>query len=89
MRGAHGIASHRLQHTQPKILQAVGQRRAHARMILMVACALNLQRLAIQEEALLRIEDRRTHTKADALGIADFAVCIDRHNGRVEIGILH
>ena len=40
------------QHRQAKRLQAVGQRRADAGMVLMVACALDLHRLAIEEKPL-------------------------------------
>ena len=74
VRGAHGIAAHLLQHAEAEALQAVGQRRAHAGVILMVAGALNLERLAVEEEALVGVEDGGAHAKADALGIARLAV---------------
>ena len=56
---------------KPEPLQAIGQRRAHAGVILVIAGALNLDRLAVEEEALVGIEDCRAHAEADALGIAD------------------
>ena len=46
-----------LQHANAESLQPVGQRRAHAGVILVIAGALNLQRLAVEEESLVRVED--------------------------------
>ncbi len=59
-----------LQHAQPEALQPVGQRSAHAGVVLVVAGALDLERFAVEEEALVRIEQRRAHAKGHALRIA-------------------
>ncbi len=69
-----------------KDLQPIGQGRAHACMILMIAGALNLDRFAVEEESLVRIEHRRAHAKADALCIAWLAAGFHSHNRRIEIG---
>ena len=42
VRSAHGVAAHLAQHAEPEPLQAVGHRRAHAGVILVIAGALNL-----------------------------------------------
>jgi hypothetical protein len=52
VRGAHRVAAHLAQHAKPEPLQPVGQRRAHAGVILVVAGALNLQRLAVEKNPL-------------------------------------
>ena len=83
------VAPHLAQYVQPEPLQPVGQRRAHPRVVLMVAGALNLQRLAIEEEPLGRIEDRGPHPKAHPLGIARLPIGLNRHNRRVEIRRIH
>ena len=71
-----------------KALQAVGQRRAHAGVVLVIAGALDLDRFAVEEEALVRIEDSRAHAKGDALGVARLAVRLDGDDGGVEVGLI-
>ena len=88
MRSAHRVAAHLLEYAQPEVLQAVGQRNPHASVILVVAGSLNLERFAVKEESLLRIELYGAHTEGHALGIAHRAVhryCDDR---RVKMGFL-
>jgi hypothetical protein len=70
VRGAHGVAAHLAQHAQPEPLQPVGHSRAHAGVVLVVAGALNLERLAVEEESLVGVEDRGAHAKAHPLGVA-------------------
>ena len=48
VRGANGVAAHVFQAPDAKILQSVGQGRADARMVLMVAGALDLIRMPVQ-----------------------------------------
>ena len=55
-------------------------------MVLVVAGALNLDGLAVEEEALFRIEDRSAHAEADALGIARLAGGFNGDDCGVEIG---
>ena len=88
VRGAHGVAAHFAQHAQPVPLQPVGHGRAHAGMVLMVTGALNLERLAVEKESLVSIENRGTHAKAPPLGIARLSARFDGHDGRVEIGLI-
>ncbi len=56
MRRAIGVAAHRLELLEPPDVQAVGHREADAGMILVVAGALDLDRLAVEEKAVVRIE---------------------------------
>ncbi len=55
MRSADGVATHVSEHSQPVPLQAIGQRRADAGMVMMVAGSFQLHALAVQEEAFVRI----------------------------------
>ena len=70
VRSAHRIAAHLAQHGKPEPLQRIRHRRTHSGMILVIAGALNLHRLAIQKESLVCGELCGAHTKAHALGIA-------------------
>jgi hypothetical protein len=56
VRGAHRVAAHLLQHAQPEVLQGGRASGAHAGVVLVIAGALNLERFAVEEESLLRIE---------------------------------
>ena len=88
MRCPHGVAAHLAQHGQTEALQAVGQRGADTGVIVMVAGALNLQRLAVEEKALVGVKLHSADAKTDALGIARFASAFNGHNGRVEIRLI-
>ena len=72
-----------------KALQPVGQGRAHAGVILVIAGALNLERLAVEEEALVGVEERRAHAKAHSLGITGLAAGLHGHNRRVKVRSIH
>src|SRR3984957_16306500 len=61
--GAVGVATHFLQFFDAEILQPIRQRRSDARMILMVAHALNFDSLAIEEKSLVRIEPNCANTE--------------------------
>ena len=89
MRGTHGIATHLAQHSKPEPLQRIRHSRPDTRMILMIACALNLHGLSVQEESFVRRELRRAHAKAHALGIARLARRVDGNDRLVEIWLLH
>ena len=56
VRGANAVASHALQYTDTERLQAVRHGRANPGVILVIACALNFDRLAVQEETVIGIE---------------------------------
>ena len=71
VRCADGVAAHLAQHRQPEPLQRIGYRRADTGMVLVIAGALDLHGLAIQEKPLVGIEHGGTHAEVDALGIAD------------------
>ena len=69
----------------PIPLQPVGKRRAHARVVLMVAGAFDLHRLAVEEESLVGVPRDRAHAKADALGVARLPAGLDRDHRRVKV----
>ncbi len=54
VRGAQGVAAHLLQLANAVVLHRVGQRRAQAGVVLVIAGAFHLDRLAVEQEALLR-----------------------------------
>ena len=56
VRRAEGVAAHLLQLADAVVLHGVGQRRAEPGVVLVIAGALQLDRLAVEEEALLRVE---------------------------------
>ena len=89
MRGAHRVASHFLQHAETEPLKPVGQGRAHSRVVLVVAGALDLQGFAVEQESLVGIEDRRAHAKAYPLRVARMAARFHGHNRRIEIRRIH
>ena len=86
MRGAHGVAAHLLQHADAEGLQPVRQRRADSGVILVVAGALNLHRLPVEQEAVVGVELDGAYAKRDALGVADLVAGLDGHDGCVEVG---
>ena len=85
VRGAHGVAAHALQHAHAERLQLVRQRRAHARVVLVVAGALDLQGFAVEEEATPGIERRRADAERELLGIARGAIDNHLDQRRVEM----
>jgi len=58
-------------------------------MIVVIAGALDLHRLAIEEEALVRIKNRGAHAKAHSLRIANFFADFDACNRRIKIWLIH
>ena len=67
--GAIGVRAHFLQLGDAEILQPVGQRRAHAGVILVIACSLEEVGLAVEEETLLRVESERADAELRLLAI--------------------
>ena len=59
MRTAMGIGSHLLEFPDPKIPEGVGDGRPHPGVVDVVAGSLDLERLVVEEESLLRIEADR------------------------------
>ena len=66
-------------------LHPVGQRRAHAGVILMVAGAFDLDGFAVEEKSLVGIPLDVAHAEGDALRVAGFAAGFDRDDSRVQI----
>ena len=64
VRGAQRVAAHLLQLANAVVLHRIGQRRAHAGVVLVIAGSLQLDRLAVQEESLLRVERDRANAEA-------------------------
>jgi len=86
VRTADRVRSHRLQPPNPPFPQRIGNGDAHARMILMIASALDLERLAVEEKALVGVEAEGA--KADAQGTPVVLLTLARQTGaqRVEVG---
>ena len=85
MRSAHRIPAYVFQHRQAKRLQAVGKRRADSCVILMIAGAFDLDRLAVEEESFVGVPSNVAHAEVHALGIARLASGLDCHRSRIEI----
>ena len=86
VRGAHGVAAHIFQHTDAIPLQAVGKRRAHAGVILMIAGAFDLHRLAVEKKSLVGIESDGAHPETHTLSIAGLSAGFNRHDRRIKVG---
>ena len=88
VRGAAGVRAHPLQPLQPVCLNAVRNGLAHARVILVVARPLDLHRLAVEEEPLVRIEAHGANAKGLRILIDNLAVHLDRCHRTVQVGRL-
>ena len=85
VRGAAGVRAHPLQPLQPVGLNAVRNGLAHARVVLVVAGPLDLHRLAVQEEPLVRIEAHGANAKRLRVPIGRGAVHLDRRHRAIHI----
>ena len=72
--GAVGVAAHRLQLPDAKILQRIGQRRAHAGMVLVVVGPLDRDPHAVQEEPGVRVEADGADTEGGLRAVHGAAV---------------
>ncbi len=70
------VAAHFLQLAHAEILHRIGQRSAHAGVVLMVASAFQLDGFAIEEEALLGIEGTRADSERRLVPIGDSTAVI-------------
>ena len=89
VRSTHGIATKLTQHLKPKRLQAVGQSHTHTSVILVVAGALYLERLAVQQEPLVSVEHSRANAEAHAFRIAKLSIRLDSYGRRIKIRRIH
>src|SRR5579859_5982007 len=90
MRSAHRVSAHVFQYADAIPLQPVRQGGAHSRMILMVAGALDLHGLAVEEESLVGVPANIANAEADALGVVPLQITarlfgLDRNFGSVEV----
>ena len=77
MRGAIGIAAHVLEPLHAEILQAVRQGRADARVVLVIAGALEDVRLPVQEKSLVGIEGHSANAERGLGGVEHSAARFD------------
>src|ERR1035437_8096636 len=63
MRRAIRVAVHFLQLSNAVVLEGVGESRAYSGVVLVIAGSFQLDRLAVQEEALLRVEFHRANAE--------------------------
>src|SRR6202034_558531 len=73
------------QQTDAIPLQAVGKRGAYACVILMIAGAFDLYRLAVEKKSFVGIESDRAHPETDTLSIAGFSAGLNRHDRRIKV----
>jgi hypothetical protein len=82
--GADGVATHFLKNAEAESLKPVRERRANAGVVVMIACALNLDGLSVEEKAFVGIELYGADTKRYALGVTRFSRSLDGDDGRIE-----
>src|SRR5581483_11639059 len=85
MGGAISVAAHFLEFLDAEVLDAIRQGRADARMVLMIAGALDLNTLAVQEKALVRIEADRADAERSFVTIHLTAAALDRSDKLVKV----
>ena len=88
VRRAVSIDAHLPQFFDAKVLEPIRQRRAHPRMILMVAHALNFDVLSVDKNAVGWIKAHCAHAKGRIADIRDGVLIADRGNHVVKIGRL-
>ncbi len=88
MRGADGVTAHLLQLANAVVLHGVGHGDADSGVVLVITGPLHLDGLAVEKEALLRIELERTNAEGRLIAIDDFAVRFNLGDQRVEISLL-
>ncbi len=87
VRRAKGIAAHLLQFAHAEVLDRVRNRRAHPCVILVIAGSLELDGLAVQQEALLGIECADADAEGRLITISDCAAHFDLRNELVQIAL--
>ena len=85
VRGSHGISAHIFQHCQPVPLQPVGKRSADSSVVLMIASAFDLHRLAVEEESFVCIEGYGAHSETYPLSVSRFSTGLDGDYRRVKV----
>ena len=88
VRRANGVAAHFLQLPHAEILHGIRQGHADAGMILVVARALHLDRLAVQEEALVSVELQVANPEARFIAIRYGPAGLDLGDQLVEVPLL-
>ncbi len=87
VRGAQAVAAHLLQLAHAVVLHRVGQRRAQAGVVLVIAGAFHLDRLAVEEQAFLRVELDGADAEARLVAIDNVAAGAHFGHQRVEIAL--
>ena len=80
-----GVGAHILEALNSIVLNRIGNCNANARVVLMVAGALDLERLVVEEKSLLCIYAEGSEADAGAFGVDNLAVADDLDLERVEI----
>src|ERR1035437_505177 len=71
MWGAVRVAAHFLKLSDAVVLEGVGESRAHSGVVLVIAGSFQLDRLAVEKEALLRVEFHRANAE-ERLATVDY-----------------
>ena len=77
VRGADGVATHLLEFRDAEILQGIRQRRADARVVLVIAGALEFVVLAVQQKTFFHVEPDGADAKRGFLAVNNFSVAIE------------
>ena len=89
VRRAVGVAAHVLEAAHAKLLHGIRHGHADAGVILVVAGAEQLQRAAVEEEALVGVEAERANAKRRVAGVYDLVAHADLSVQRVQRGAVH
>ena len=88
VRGPQRIAAHLLQLADPVVLHRVGQRSAHAGVVLVVAGAFHFHRASVQQESLLRVELHRANAERGPVAVHRLAAHPHLGHQRVQVSLL-
>ncbi len=88
VRGTQGVDAHRLQHFELTLDGARVHRRAETAKVVVVADAPDLQRLAVEDETALAVEDEVADAEGRLVTVCDPAVAHDLRDGLVQIRTL-
>ena len=86
VRRAVGVHADLLQLRDAEILQRIRQRRAHARVVLVIARAFEKVRFAVQQKSLVLVKPHGADAELGFLAVNHFAAALDRRDELVEFG---
>src|SRR5213078_1639974 len=85
MRSAICISAQLLELLDAKGLQSIGQSDADAGVLLMVACAFDLEALSVQKKAAFCVPAQRSNSKRRVVSIEHLRSALDRRSKQIQI----